>query len=72
MFSKIYKPTASEYGTRRLSFTSSSSSSIGTTTLSWVSACSAVVEHSQQEGFTLQSAFASGTSNPQLGGEPGI
>jgi hypothetical protein len=26
--------------------------SIGTTTLSWVSACSAVVEHSQQEGFT--------------------
>jgi hypothetical protein len=31
---------------------SSSSSSIGTTTLSWVSACSTVVEHSQQEGFT--------------------
>jgi hypothetical protein len=30
---------------------SSSSSSIGTTTLSWVSACSTVVEHSQQEGF---------------------
>jgi hypothetical protein len=29
----------------------SSSSSIGTTTLSWVSACS-TVEHSQQEGFT--------------------
>jgi hypothetical protein len=29
-----------------------SSSSIGTTTLSWVSACSTVVEHSQQEGFT--------------------
>jgi hypothetical protein len=28
-----------------------SSSSIGTTTLSWVSACSTVVEHSQQEGF---------------------
>jgi hypothetical protein len=28
------------------------SSSIGTTTLSWVSACSTVVEHSQQEGFT--------------------
>jgi hypothetical protein len=27
------------------------SSSIGTTTLSWVSACSTVVEHSQQEGF---------------------
>jgi hypothetical protein len=37
---------------------------------SWVSACSTVVEHSQQE--VLQSAFASGTSNPQLGGEPGI
>jgi hypothetical protein len=30
----------------------SSSSSIGTTTLSWVSVCSTVVEHSQQEGFT--------------------
>jgi hypothetical protein len=30
----------------------SSSSSIGTTTLSWVSACSTIVEHSQQEGFT--------------------
>jgi hypothetical protein len=30
----------------------SSSSSIGTTTLSWVSACSTVVEHSQQESFT--------------------
>jgi hypothetical protein len=29
----------------------SSSSSIGTTTLSWVSACSTAVEHSQQEGF---------------------
>jgi hypothetical protein len=28
------------------------SSSIGATTLSWVSACSTVVEHSQQEGFT--------------------
>jgi hypothetical protein len=34
------------------SSSSSSSSSIGTTTLSWVSACSTVVEHSQQEGFT--------------------
>jgi hypothetical protein len=29
-----------------------SSSSIGTTTLRWISACSTVVEHSQQEGFT--------------------
>jgi hypothetical protein len=29
-----------------------SSSSIGTTTLSWVSACSTAAEHSQQEGFT--------------------
>jgi hypothetical protein len=29
-----------------------SSSSISTTTLSWVSACSTVVKHSQQEGFT--------------------
>jgi hypothetical protein len=30
----------------------SSSSSIGTTALSWVSACSTIAEHSQQEGFT--------------------
>jgi hypothetical protein len=29
-----------------------SSSSIGTTTLRWVSASSTIVEHSQQEGFT--------------------
>jgi hypothetical protein len=29
-----------------------SSPSISTTTLSWVSACSTVVEHSQQEDFT--------------------
>jgi hypothetical protein len=28
------------------------SSSIGTTTLRWVSACWTIVEHSQQEGFT--------------------
>jgi hypothetical protein len=42
-----------------------SSSSSNGTTLSWVSACSTTVEHSQQEGF-LQSAVASGTSNPQL------
>jgi hypothetical protein len=28
------------------------SSSIGTTTLSWVSVCSTIVEHSQQESFT--------------------
>jgi hypothetical protein len=33
-------------------YLSSSSSSIGTTTLRWVSACSTIVEHSQQEGFT--------------------
>jgi hypothetical protein len=33
------------------SSSSSSSSSIGTTTLSWVSAGSTVVEHSQQDGF---------------------
>jgi hypothetical protein len=46
---------------------SSSFSSIGTTTLSWVPACSTIVEHSQQEGFT-----ECGTSNPQLGEEPGI
>jgi hypothetical protein len=30
----------------------STSSSIGTTTLSWVLACSTAIEHSQQEGFT--------------------
>jgi hypothetical protein len=30
----------------------SSSSSIGTTTLSWVSVCSTIVEHSQQDCFT--------------------
>jgi hypothetical protein len=33
--------------------TSSSSSSVGTTTLSRVSACSTIVDHSQQEGFTV-------------------
>jgi hypothetical protein len=35
----------------KLFFFSFSSSSFGTTTLSWVSACSTVVEHSQQECF---------------------
>jgi hypothetical protein len=30
-----------------------SSSSIGTTTLSWVSACSTIVEHCRQEGFYI-------------------
>jgi len=33
----------------------------------WVLACSTIVKYSQQEGF-LQSAVASGTLNPQLGG----
>jgi len=33
----------------------------------WVLACSTIVEYSQQEDF-LQSAVASGTSNPQPGG----
>jgi hypothetical protein len=33
-------------------YPSSSSSSIVITTFRWVSACSTVVEHSQQEGFT--------------------
>ena len=47
--------------------TITSSSSIGTTTPCWVLACSTVVKPSQQEGF-LQSAVASSTSNPQLGG----
>jgi hypothetical protein len=48
----------------------SSSSSIGTTTLRWVSACSTAVEHSQQEGFT--ECRCQRQSNPQLGGEPVI
>jgi hypothetical protein len=52
------------------SFSSSSSSSIGTTTLRWVSACSAAVEHSQQEGFT--ECRCQRHVKPQLGGEPGI
>jgi hypothetical protein len=34
------------------SSSSSSTSLMGATTLSWVSACSTLVEHSQQEGFT--------------------
>jgi hypothetical protein len=42
------KETRKFWGKRLLYF----SSSIGTTTLGWVSACSTVVEHSQQEGFT--------------------
>jgi hypothetical protein len=48
----------------------SSSSSIGTTTLRWVSACSTIVEHSQQEGFT--ECRYQRHVKPQLGGEPGI
>jgi hypothetical protein len=52
------------------SSSSSSSSSIGTTTLSWVSACSTVVEHSQQEGFT--ECRCQRHVKPQPGGEPGI
>jgi hypothetical protein len=47
-----------------------SSSSIGTTTLSWVSTCSTVVEHSQQEGFT--ECRCQRHVKPQLGGGPGI
>jgi hypothetical protein len=42
------KGIAATVATRQLQ----SSSSVGTTTLSWVSACSTIVEHSQQEGFT--------------------
>jgi hypothetical protein len=45
----IFAPTV--YQTLTL-ISCSSSSSIGTTTLSWVLACSTAVEHSQQEGFT--------------------
>jgi hypothetical protein len=44
----------------------SSSASIGTTTLSWVTACSTVVEHSQQEGFT--ECRCQRHVQPQLGG----
>jgi hypothetical protein len=40
------------YTSSSSSSSTSSSSSIGTTALSWVSACSTVVEHSQQGGFT--------------------
>jgi hypothetical protein len=48
----------------------SSSSSIGTATLSWVWACSTVVEHSQQEDFT--ECRCRRHVKPQLGGEPVI
>jgi hypothetical protein len=48
-----------------------SSSSISTTALSWVSACSTVVEHSQQEGF-YRVPLPAAHQTPQLGGEPGI
>jgi hypothetical protein len=37
---------------------------------SWVSACSTLVEHSQQEGFT--ECRCQQHVKPQLGGEPGI
>jgi hypothetical protein len=46
------------------------SSSICTTTLSWVSACSNVVEHFQQGGFT--ECRCQRHVNPQIGGESGI
>jgi hypothetical protein len=39
------------YGDTLFLYLYSSSSSVGTTTLSWVLACSTVVEHSQQEVF---------------------
>jgi hypothetical protein len=48
----------------------SSSSSIGTTTL--VGFRPAQLSLSILSRKVLQSAVASGTSNPQLGGEPGI
>jgi hypothetical protein len=49
---------------RILSFLQSFSSSTGTTTRSWVSVCSTVVEHSQQEGFyRMPLPAASETSN---------
>jgi hypothetical protein len=53
------------------SSSSSSSSSFGTTTLGCVSACSTVVEHSQQEGFT-ECRCQRHVKPPKLGGEPGI
>jgi hypothetical protein len=49
---------------------SSSSSSFGTTTRSWVSTCSTIAEHSQQDGFT--ECRYQRHVKPQLGGEPGI
>jgi hypothetical protein len=48
----------------------SSSSSIGTTTLSWF--LPAQLSLSILSKKVLQSAVASGTSNPQLGGEAEI
>jgi hypothetical protein len=54
MWEKYYKISTifSAFLWNKLAFSSSSSSSIGTTALSWVSACSTIVEHSQREGFT--------------------
>jgi hypothetical protein len=51
--------------------TSFSSSSIGTTTLSFVSACSTAVEHSQQKGFT-ECRCQRHVKPSQLGGGLGI
>jgi hypothetical protein len=44
----------------------SSSSSIGTTTLSWISACSTIVEHSQQDGF-YRMPLPAARQTPNLG-----
>jgi hypothetical protein len=44
----------------------SSSSSIGTTTLSWVSSCSTGVEHSQQEDFTDFTELSAARPTPNL------
>jgi hypothetical protein len=63
-----WHPWSAETSSR--GFCASSSSSIDTTTLSWVSAYSTIVEHSQQEGFT--ECRCQRHVKPQLGGEPGI
>jgi hypothetical protein len=58
------------YPSSSSSFSSSSSSSIGTTTL--IGFRPAQLSLSILSRKVLLSAVASGTSNPQLGGEPGI
>jgi hypothetical protein len=64
------EPYTSSSSSSSFSSSSSSSSSIGTTTL--VGFLPAQLPLSILSRKVLQNAVASGTSNPQLGGEPGI